>query len=107
LKAQNIYIKPLLKPENTYNKPCFETVYLGQNEINLLKQKVAQNVTISLGYFIFSKNHISPLKFARLAKNCPIWSPCSLALAMRIISICVALPKVAKASKAGIFMAQN
>jgi hypothetical protein len=27
-KAQNIYIKPLLKPKNTYNKPCFETGYL-------------------------------------------------------------------------------
>jgi hypothetical protein len=25
LKAQNINIKPLLKPQNTYNKSCFET----------------------------------------------------------------------------------
>jgi len=24
LKVQNIYIKPLLKPYNTYNKPYFE-----------------------------------------------------------------------------------
>jgi hypothetical protein len=28
-KVQNIYIKPILKPEDTYNKPCFETAYLG------------------------------------------------------------------------------
>jgi hypothetical protein len=35
LKAQNIYIKPLLKSWNTYNKPCFETAYLGENAINL------------------------------------------------------------------------
>ncbi len=50
-----MYIKPLLKPENTYNKPCFKTAYLGQNVINLLKQKVAQYVAISLGFLIFSK----------------------------------------------------
>jgi hypothetical protein len=31
--------------------------YLAENVINLPKQKVAQNVTISLGYFIFSNNH--------------------------------------------------
>jgi hypothetical protein len=24
LKVQNIYIKPLLKPLNTFNKPCFK-----------------------------------------------------------------------------------
>jgi hypothetical protein len=28
LKVQNIYIKPLLKPENTLNKACFYCVYL-------------------------------------------------------------------------------
>ncbi len=28
LKVQNIYIKPLLKPKNTYNKPFFETAHL-------------------------------------------------------------------------------
>jgi hypothetical protein len=74
LKAQNIYIKPLLKPYNAYNKLCFETAYLGENVINLLKQKVAQNVAISLGYFKFSKNHNEHPKVAQLAKNCPIWS---------------------------------
>jgi hypothetical protein len=41
LKAQHIYIKPLLKPQSTYNKLCFETAYLGRNVINFLKQKVA------------------------------------------------------------------
>ncbi len=73
LKIQNIYIKPLLKPENTHNKPCFESAYLGKNVINLHKQKVAQNVAIILGYFIFSKNHNEPPKVAQLEKNCPIW----------------------------------
>ncbi len=43
------------KPKNTYNKPCFETAYLGENVINLLQQKGAQNIPMSLGYFIFKK----------------------------------------------------
>jgi hypothetical protein len=34
-----------------------------------MKQKVAQNVAISLGYFIFSKNHNEPPKVAQLVKN--------------------------------------
>jgi len=54
LKDQNIYIKPLLELYSTYNKLCFETAYLGKNIINLLKQKVAQNVAISVGYFLKS-----------------------------------------------------
>jgi hypothetical protein len=62
-----------LKPSNTYNKPCFETAYLGENVINLLNQKVAQNVAIILG--IFSKNHNEPPKVTQLAKYPPIWSP--------------------------------
>jgi hypothetical protein len=70
LKAPNIYIKPLLKPYNMRNKPCFETAYLGKNVINLLKQRVA----IILGYFVLSKNHNEPPKVAQLAKNCPIWA---------------------------------
>jgi hypothetical protein len=36
-----------------------------KNVINLLQQKVAQNVTISLGYFIFSKNHNESPKIAQ------------------------------------------
>ncbi len=32
LKIKNIYIKPLLKYENTHSKPCFETAYYGENE---------------------------------------------------------------------------
>jgi hypothetical protein len=60
---------------NTYNKTCFETAYLGENVIILLNQKVAQNVTVPLGYFICSKNHNEPKKVAQLVKNHPIWSP--------------------------------
>ena len=51
-KGQNIYNKAEFKsPEhlhqttfetlNSYNKPYFETAYLGKNVINLLKQKVS------------------------------------------------------------------
>jgi hypothetical protein len=36
---QNIYIKPLLKPKNTYNNPCFECAYLGESVTDLLYQK--------------------------------------------------------------------
>ncbi len=32
-------------------------------------QKIAQNIAISLGYFIFSKNHNEPPKVAQLAKT--------------------------------------
>ncbi len=56
------------------NKPCFETAYLGKNVINLLKQKVAQKVTIIFGYVILSKILNEPPKVAQLAKNRPIWS---------------------------------
>ncbi len=50
--------------------------YLGENAMNLIKQKGALNITISLGYFIFSKNHNEPPKVAQLVKSCSIWSPC-------------------------------
>jgi hypothetical protein len=80
LYAQNTCIKSLLKPLNIYNKPCSETDYLGEIVINLLKQKVAQNVTISLGYFIFSKNHNEHPKVVQLAKNRQIWSSCFVIL---------------------------
>ncbi len=53
----------------TYNKLCFETAYFGENVINLLKQKVAQKVTIILGFFILSKNHNEPPKVAKLTKK--------------------------------------
>jgi hypothetical protein len=61
---------------NIYNKPCFEAAYLGENVLNLIKQKGALNITISLGYFIFSKNHNAPPKVAQLVKNHQIGSPC-------------------------------
>jgi len=41
LKVRNIYNKPLLKPENTCCKPCFEIAYLGEKVKNLLEQKGA------------------------------------------------------------------
>jgi hypothetical protein len=57
LKVKNIYTKPLLNLCNAYNKPCFETVDLGENIKDLHKQNVAQNVANMLGYFIFFKNY--------------------------------------------------
>ncbi len=63
--------KPKTSTSNHFWKSCFENVYLGENVINLLEQKVA----IYLGYFVFSKNHNEPPKVAQLAKNCPILSP--------------------------------
>jgi hypothetical protein len=85
-KGQNIYNKTQFESQkhlhqtpfetlNTYNKPCFETAYLGENVINLLKQKVSQNVTISLGHFIVSKNQNEPPKVAQLVKYCSISHP--------------------------------
>ncbi len=35
----------------------FWHAYLGENVIDLLKPKITQNVAITLGYFIFSKNY--------------------------------------------------
>jgi len=70
MKAQNIYIKPFFKPLDTYNKPCFETAYLGP--------KVAQKYRHFFGIVrLFKKNHNEPQKVAKSAKNCPIRSPWS------------------------------
>jgi hypothetical protein len=64
-KHQNIYIKAHFESPKHLHQTTFETLkylqqtmfktvskstYLVENVINLLKQKVAQNVTISLGY---------------------------------------------------------
>jgi hypothetical protein len=38
-KAQNIFIKPHLKPLNTYNKPCLETAHLVESVNNSLSKK--------------------------------------------------------------------
>ncbi len=43
--------------------------YLGETVKYLLKQKVAQNVNISLGYHILLKSHKAHPKIAQLAKN--------------------------------------
>jgi len=59
------------KVPNTVAKPKnakIFTTYLGENVNNLLKQKVAQNVTVSLGYFSFPKSHKGPPKVSKLAK---------------------------------------
>ncbi len=69
MKAQDIYIEPFLEPKYTYNKPHFETAYVGKNVINIIEQKGAQNVAFSLGYFIFSKNCIKPPEVAQLGKK--------------------------------------
>jgi hypothetical protein len=74
-KVQNSYIKPHSKTLKYYNKSCSETAYLRECVINLLNQKVSQNVIISLGYFILFKNCNKLPKVAQLDKNCPIWSP--------------------------------
>ncbi len=74
-KAKISTTKLNLKAQSIYNKPSFETAYLGENLLNLLTQKVAQKVAIILGYFILSKNHNEPPKVAQLVKNRPIWSP--------------------------------
>jgi hypothetical protein len=68
LKAQNKSTKPFSKPQNTYNKQCFETAYLVENAMNLLQQKVAHTVDISSDNFIFSKHHNEPPKVAQFAK---------------------------------------
>jgi hypothetical protein len=55
LKAQNINIKPLLKPWNTHNKLRVETDCFRENWVCKKQAKVAQ-----------------------VAKCCPIWSHCIL-----------------------------
>ncbi len=71
--GQNIYSKAQF--ESPKDQTTFETLkylqHLGKNVINLLKQKVAQKVTIILGYFILSKNQNEPPKEDELAKNRP------------------------------------
>ncbi len=61
LKVQNIYIKPVLKT-------MLKCEYLRENVIDLRKQKIAQNVAITSGYFYFSKNHNEHSKVAQLIK---------------------------------------
>ena len=39
-----------------YLQQCFETAYLGESAINLLQQKVAQNVAISVATSSFQKS---------------------------------------------------
>ncbi len=55
LKVHYINLQTTLETSNTYNKIYFERAYLGENVTKLLKQKVAQNVAISLGTSSFQK----------------------------------------------------
>ncbi len=64
LNVQKYYIKPQI----TSNKPRFETAYLCKNVKNLLKQKVALNVTF-LGIHYLFKKCIDLAKAAQWAKN--------------------------------------
>jgi len=66
--------KATFRPKNTCNKSYFIIACLGENLKSLLKQKVAQKVAISLGYFI-SKSHNCHSKVAKFVKNCRIRSP--------------------------------
>ncbi len=72
LKVIIIYIKPLLKLKNNQNKSCYETTDLSKSVQNFPQQKVAQNVAILLGLFIFIKNHTELPKVVQLVKNGPI-----------------------------------
>jgi predicted ABC-type ATPase len=54
-KGQNICNKAQFESPKHLQQTTFETVFLGENLINLLKQKVAQKVAIILGYLILSK----------------------------------------------------
>jgi hypothetical protein len=75
LQLRAIWKPKTYTPNHFRNHKIPTTAYLGEHAINLLQQKVAQNVTISLGYFIFSKNLNEPPKVAQRVKNRPIWSP--------------------------------
>ena len=57
-------MKQLLRYDNIYNNPCFETAYLVKDSKKLPKQKVTQNVAISFGYLNFTKDHTEFLKVA-------------------------------------------
>jgi hypothetical protein len=54
LKAQYIYIKPLLKPENAHNKSYFATVDLDENVNIYLSEKTAQRLLFG-AYLSFQK----------------------------------------------------
>jgi hypothetical protein len=76
-KYRNIYNKTHLESPKHLHQTLFEPLkYLQQSMFwkglfgwNLLKQKVAQNFAISLGYFIFSKNHDESPKVAQFGEK--------------------------------------
>jgi len=56
-KCQNIYIKAKFESPKHPNQTTFEILKYLQQTMILKGQKIAENVSISLFYFIFSKNH--------------------------------------------------
>jgi hypothetical protein len=56
LKFQKFYIKPLLTPKNTNNKPYFETAYLGENVTKNAKAKSTQKCCYFGGLLHLFKN---------------------------------------------------
>jgi hypothetical protein len=60
-KFQTIGIKPLLKLQNTYNKPCFETTYLGKLVKKYVRKKYPKMVPILWLHFA-KKDSLWPLK---------------------------------------------
>ncbi len=63
LQVQNTYIKTISKPKNTFKKPCFETVYSGENA----KPKSCQKMPQLLRFLhLFKKSQLA-------FKSCPIW----------------------------------
>jgi hypothetical protein len=64
---------PFERPKHldlTSFKSCYETSYLGENVKHLPKQKVAQNVNISLGYFFWPDQN-----FGFFCHHSPIYKP--------------------------------
>jgi hypothetical protein len=62
-----------LKPENTYNKICFEAACLDESVKQLFCKKCPKRRNF-FGYFFFSKNYSDTSKVAQLAEHHPMWS---------------------------------
>jgi hypothetical protein len=75
-----MYIKPLLKPKNIYNKMHFEIAYLAKNVKKLPYAKSGQKCYPFFGHLVFSTNHqsspivekspnlVSPILFLQVPK---------------------------------------
>jgi hypothetical protein len=87
VNGQNIYNKAQFESPKHQHQITFDTLknlqqtmflncLFGQKSYIWLNKKITQNVSIILGYFIFSKNHTEPPKSSPIGKNWPIRSPC-------------------------------